>query len=74
MCVCVRVRVWDGWWFVHAKLCRLVPFKTRRGLAALAHYHHPAQLPLEGDDGRLRQPPPQDENHGIALPDPMEPS
>ena len=37
----------------------------KQSLVALAHDNHPAQL---------LQPPPQDENHGIAVPDPMETS
>ena len=45
---------------VHAQL-----FLYKQSLVALAHDSHPAQL---------LQPPPQDENHGIALPDPMETS
>ena len=45
---------------VHAQL-----LFYKQALVALAHNNRPAQL---------LQPPPQDENHGIAVPDPMETS
>ena len=38
---------------------------NKQSLVALAHDNHPAQL---------LQPPPPDENHGIAVPDTMETS